>query len=334
VKTRKLVGIGALVALAAVAVAVVAGGGGGEGRPTVAVPPVEPPPAADGETIDIGTLLNGSEAAPPVLPERPNAAQGQPSKQIDRAASNPGAPAQPAGGPETLLQEDGRKVVQTASLRLQVQEVGGAFEEVGRIATAAGGLVASSSVSYQGDDQIAAVTIRVPATAYQSVLSELRALAKKVDGEDSKANDLTEQYTDLQSRLRNLEATEAQLLQLLGRAQTVTDIITVQDRLTAIRGEIEQVKGRILLIDRLSDLATITVHLRPVVAGVGDGGASGLGAEISEAWDESLEFLEGAAAAVLSVVVFLWWLPVVAVPAAIVAARLARGSERAARAAD
>ncbi|HWO72045.1 MAG TPA: DUF4349 domain-containing protein [Dehalococcoidia bacterium] len=331
-KTRKLIAVGALVAIAVVAAAVALGDRGSDPS-GVAVPP-QPPVASNEGAIDIDAVLSGREAAPPPAPERPNAAQGQPAKQIDRAASAPGAPAQPGGSPDALLQDDGRKVVQTASLRLQVEEVGGAFEEVGRIATAAGGFVASSSFSYQGDDQIAAVTVRVPATAYQNVLSDLRRLAKKVDSEDSKANDVTEQYTDLQSRLRNLEATEAQLLQLLARAQTVTDIITVQDRLSAVRGEIEQVKGRIQLIDRLSEMATITVHLRPVVAGAGGGGATGLGAEISEAWKDSLEFLEGVAAAVVSVVVFLWWLPILALPAALVAARLSRGSGRPARAAD
>src|SRR5512146_2517803 len=74
-----------------------------------------------------------------------------------------------------------RKIVQTATMSLQVKDVGGSFEDVGRIATGAGGFVASSSFSYKGERQIASVTIRVPASSYQSVMGDLRALGVKVD---------------------------------------------------------------------------------------------------------------------------------------------------------
>ena len=135
--------------------------------------------------------------------------------------------------------------------------------------------------------------------------------------------------TDLQSRLRNLEATRDQLLNLLGRAQTVTDILTVQDRLNNVTGEIEQVKGRMQLLDNLTSMATVTVHLRPVAAPVKvDDGGVNLGETISEAWDDSLAFLGGIAEDVLTVLVFAWWVPVLAVPAAAVAWGVTRGRPR------
>jgi hypothetical protein len=204
--------------------------------------------------------------------------------------------------------------VQTASIRLQVKEVGASFEEVNRIATAAGGFLASSSFSYQNDQQIASASIRVPAARHQEVLSELRRLGARVDSETSNASDVTEEYSDLSARLRNLEATEAQLLTFLSQARNVGEVLQVQDRLNSTRNEIERVKGRMNLLDKLTDLTTITVHLRPIVAGAGAGDGSGLGAEVSEAWQESLRFLEGVAAAVITAVVFVWWLPFVAVP--------------------
>jgi hypothetical protein len=230
------------------------------------------------------------------------------------AAGAPGAGPVPQGG--ALVTTVDRKIVSSASIQMQVENVGGSFEEVGRIASAAGGFVASSSFSYHDDAQIASVTIRVPSDGYQGVLSSLRALGVKVDAENSDATDVTEEYTDLASRLRTLEATETQLLTLLARAETITDILTVQDRLNFTRTEIEQVKGRIQLLDDLTDLATITVHLRPVVAGNGGEPGTGvdLGNEIAEAWDESIEFLGEVAAGVLTVVVFAWWVPVAGLP--------------------
>ncbi len=143
-----------------------------------------------------------------------------------------------------------------------------------------------------------------------------------MDFEQSNASDVTEEFTDLQSRLRNLEATETQLLRLLERAETISDILTVQDRLNAVQNDIEFVKGRLQLIDDLTDLATITVHLRPVEGApppADDGNGVNLGQTISEAWDDSLAFLGNIAEGVLTVVVFAWWVPLVGVPAAAVA---------------
>jgi len=273
-----------------------------------------------------------------------SAAEEPPRQSSADSASGGGALA-PSGAPAPALQTVDRKIIQTASLQLQVEEVSVGFEEVGRIATAAGGFVASSSFSYRdgGDDedlkqrQVASVTIRVPAVVYANVLSQLRGLAETVDYEESQASDITEEFTDLQSRLRNLEATETQLLQLLGRAETITDILTVQDRLNIVRGEIEYVQGRLNLINDLTDLATITVHLRPVDGAVPspDGGSDvNLGETISEAWDDSLAFLGSIAEGVLTVVVFAWWVPVVGVPAGVIAWAASRRGAHAAGAVD
>ncbi|HLF72016.1 MAG TPA: DUF4349 domain-containing protein [Dehalococcoidia bacterium] len=231
-----------------------------------------------------------------------------------------------ASSPSTALASvDDRKIVQQATLKLQVKNVGDSFAEVGRIATAAGGFVGGSNFTNQGSDlQVATVTLRVPAARYQDVLGELRGLGAKVDAETSNASDVTEQYSDLSARLRNLEATDTQLLTLLGRANTIAEILQVQDRLNNVRSEIEQVKGRMQLFDKLSEMATIGVTLRPLAVPVSTGGNDGLGRVVSEAWDASLAFLGGIAGVLVTVVVFGWWLPLVAAPAYVAWRRLSR----------
>jgi hypothetical protein len=263
-------------------------------------------------------------AAPPLtdagVPGSRSSANQVPSKESAGAVAGGSAP-----DSEPMAALDDRKIVQTATLKLQVDEVGASFEEVGRIATAAGGFIASSNFALLGEDQVASLTIRVPAERYQSVLSEVRGLGAKVDSEGSNASDVTEEYTDLQSRLRNLEASETRLLELLGRAQNINEVLQVQDRINNVRGEIERTLGRIALLDKLSDLATITVHLRPVAAGTTlNGGGSTLGNAIDDAWADSLAFLEDVAAGVLTVVVFAWWLPLAAIPGWVIGGRLLR----------
>ena len=92
--------------------------------------------------------------------------------QGESGVASAGAPASgPVAQGGSLVSAVDRKIVSTASVQLQVDDVGGSFEEVGRIATSVGGFIASSSFTYQGEDQLASVTIRVPAESYQGVLS-------------------------------------------------------------------------------------------------------------------------------------------------------------------
>ena len=119
-------------------------------------------------------------------------------------------------------------------------------------------------------------------------MTQLRALSKEVLSETSDASEVTEEYTDLQSRIRNLEATENQYLTLLTKAEQIPDILSVQDRLNQVRGEIEQAKGRLQVIDDLTALATITVRLSLPLASVEAQPNQGWAAEaIEDSWETS-----------------------------------------------
>jgi hypothetical protein len=83
-----------------------------------------------------------------------------------------------------------------------------------------------------------------------------------VPNESTNSQDVTEQYTDLQAQLRNLEATEAQYLELLKKAETVEDTLKVYQQLSNVRSEIERIKGRIQYLERTSDMALIEVNLQ------------------------------------------------------------------------
>jgi hypothetical protein len=247
------------------------------------------------------------------------AAENEAPATTDMAAPSQGrsaAPADSAGGATesgsngaTLPSLD-RKIIQNATLSLQVQDVGPAYDQVTGLATANGGFVATSRLSYDKDGaQIASVTLKVPANRYDAVLSDLRRLAVKVESEQNGSTDVTEEYTDLQSRLRNLEATEAQYLELMKTARNINEVLSVQDRLNTVRGEIERTKGRINLLDRSSDLGTIVVTLRPVPAGAANGdGPQSLLTVAVRAWQASLTVLRVLATILVSVVVFGWWI--------------------------
>ncbi len=190
----------------------------------------------------------------------------EPVAQNDAAA--PGAPAADNALPEPKVQD--RKIVRNAKLALRVDNVVTAVQQVDDVAAGAGGFVSASNVlvnsGNEGGDnvsrtQTATVTIRVPADAYATVIGRLRGIAKETVSETSNASEVTEEFTDLQARQRNLQATEQRYLELLNKAASIDEILTVQDRLNGVRLEIEQVTGRINVLNNLTEFASITVQL-------------------------------------------------------------------------
>jgi plastocyanin len=101
----------------------------------------------------------------------------------------------------------------------------------------------------------------VDARQFNDTIQALRNMAVDVKSESTTGEDVTGQYTDLNSRLRNLEASEAQLLDLMKRAGTVPDILEVQRELTNTRGQIEQIKGQMQYLEQSSSLALINASL-------------------------------------------------------------------------
>jgi len=291
-----------------------------------------PSSKSSGGDVNPGLALNQAQAAPPAQATLADGAKGGATIKAAEAGSATSAPVDAGLSPAST---DDRKIVQTASVNLQVKDVGGVFQEIGQIATAAGGFVAGSNFALQGEQQIATVTIRVPANRYQDVLGQVRALGVKVEAEASNASDVTQEYSDMAARQRTLEATQAQLLQFLGQTKNISETLQVQDRLNSVQTQIEQARGRIQLLDKLSDYATLTVHLRPVVVPAKTHYAgTDLGARVSEAWEHSLRFLGDIAGGVLEVIVFGWWLPLLAVPAIIVYNRTRRTAAKTAQGYD
>jgi hypothetical protein len=181
-------------------------------------------------------------------------------------------------GGEGETADAGRKIVRNAQVDLAIRELDSALSDVRNIAREAGGFVSGSNVvvSDAEDPQAAkperaVITIRVPNSLYDDVMGRLRGIAAGVDSENTSVTEVTNEYTDLASQLRNLQAAEAAYLALLARAQTIDEILRVQEGINATRGEIEQVQGRLNVLNDQTDLATITVTLRLATAVVSEG---------------------------------------------------------------
>jgi hypothetical protein len=155
-----------------------------------------------------------------------------------------------------------RKIVRTGDMTLEVNDITVAITGVAAVAKDLNGYVVSSNKSGDQDITYGQISIRVPSDRFDEAFDKLRQLAVNVPNERTDSQDITEQYSDLQTQLRNLEATEAQYLEILKKAEKVEDILAVQRELSNVRGQIEQIKGRIQYLDRTSDMALINVNLQ------------------------------------------------------------------------
>lgn len=162
-----------------------------------------------------------------------------------------------------------RMIVRTGDMSLVVEDVLNSRDEIARLATRLGGYVVSSSISGEEKELRGWISIRVPDDKFEQTLSELRSLAVRVKSENTNSQDITEEYVDLQSRLKNAEATESQYLALLEKAQDVEDILKIYDNLSRVRSEIEQIKGRMQYLERTSSMSLISISLEPAATATG-----------------------------------------------------------------
>jgi hypothetical protein len=136
----------------------------------------------------------------------------------------------------------------------------------------------------------------------------LRGLGEKVTTHTVSGQDVTEEYVDLQSRERNLRATEESLLGLYSKAESVEEALSIQRELTNVRGEIELVQGRIKYLDQHTAYSQITLDIQPVTSPPPPKPAWDPGDVAAHAWTASLGVLQAIATALISAIVFGWWL--------------------------
>ena len=157
-----------------------------------------------------------------------------------------------------------RKIVRTGSLELTVKSPAEAAEQVRIMAERMGGYLESAQIGGTKEAPIANITIRVPAVHFEDAKAGIRQLAARVESEKTDAQDVTRQYVDLEARLHNLRAEEAQYLTIMKSAYKVDDLLSVSQKLSEVRGEIEQQQAEFQTLSKQVETVAITVSFRAV----------------------------------------------------------------------
>ncbi|MGZ5473366.1 MAG: DUF4349 domain-containing protein [Thermoanaerobaculia bacterium] len=160
-----------------------------------------------------------------------------------------------------------RMIVRTADVRIVVADTSKTVDAVTKSVESAGGYVSGSQIWREGELLRAKLTVRVPADKLTSTLASIRAHAKRVENETISSEDVSQEFVDLESQVRNLEATETELLELLKVARVnskkATDVLEVHNQLTVIRGQIEQARGRMRYLSQVTSMSSIALDIVP-----------------------------------------------------------------------
>ncbi len=214
---------------------------------------------------DSGKRASGVAMAPAPSFAAREMALGEPSAIVADEGFFP--PISPPTAGRTAADVD-QRIIKEGYLDMVVGQVSETVARIASFAEGKGGFVQSSSVVERADGTHSGeVSVRVPAKEFETAMAEIKTYAAVVKNETRTGQDVTEQYTDLQAQLRNAKAQEETYLQILRRAQTVEDILKVQERLGSIRSVIESLQGRIQYLENVTSYSTISISLEedPVV---------------------------------------------------------------------
>jgi len=199
---------------------------------------------------------------------------------------------------ETIAEAADRKIIRNADITLEVASTTEAQHSVTSIAEARGGFVVTSEALQRKSTDPAQRTtdfklvVRVPANQFGVALDEIKKLADNILEEKANGQDVTEEFIDLEARIKTQKALEIQFLEIMRQTKNIEDALQVQRQIAEVRTVIEQLEGRKRFLENRSSLATITVNVqapKPVIATT----PTGFSHSLREAVSESVELGSG-----------------------------------------
>jgi hypothetical protein len=187
-----------------------------------------------------------------------------------------------------------RKIIYTAGVNLVVEEFDSVPAKIDALVARFGAYVASSEITGSpGSPRRAKWTLRVPADRYDACLLAAKEL-DEVQNVSADSQDVSEEYYDVEARIRNTKQEEVRFLDILSTAAgKLDDVLAVERELARVRGEIEQMEGRLRVLSSLTAMSTINLDVSEVKRFVPED-AAGYGTRVRRAWETSTTALVSA----------------------------------------
>jgi len=153
------------------------------------------------------------------------------------------------------------KIIKTAYLTIEVQDIPGTIESIKGLVAANGGYISSTNIQKRYNNQLSGtVVLRVPQAEFDNILAGVKEYGT-VKSISTQGEDVTEQYVDLQAQKTSYQNQLAQYNAIMKKAEKVEDVITVQEQIDRVQTELDRLEGRLRYLNSRIDLSTITVNL-------------------------------------------------------------------------
>ncbi|WP_078594958.1 DUF4349 domain-containing protein [Evansella clarkii] len=156
-----------------------------------------------------------------------------------------------------------RMVIYNADLSIEVNDYNSAYNDIQNKTVSAGGFIVESS-QHQNDGGALSgyITVRLPQEHFHSFINDLESGSSTVLEKYVHGNDVTEEYVDLESRLRSQEAVEERLLSFMEQAENTEDLLNISQDLADVQEEIETITGRMNYLENHVAYSTVSIHIR------------------------------------------------------------------------
>jgi len=189
-----------------------------------------------------------------------------------------------------------QKIIKNAEVRFQVKNLEQSALSIQKSLQKRDAYVSSARQTRQYGSIESEIVIRVKSNEFEELLNELLKQSVFLDYKNVSAQDVTEEFVDIQSRLKTKRAVENRYLEILQKAQTINEILQVEEKLRYIREEIESKEGRLKFLKNRVAYSTITLRIFEQVEGepVAEiGFFTKLGKGFARGWHNLLEFIIG-----------------------------------------
>ncbi len=265
-----------------------------------------------------GASESESAMSPPAAPGSVGAPAVTASDDASKSASNEAAPAVATGQLVQAASAVPRKIIYTATVELISDNFSLAQQNLLALAKKHGGYIAETNVGgTPGTPRRGTWKIRIPEKQFEAFMNAVVKLGE-LQTTHTDSQDVTAEFYDLQARISNKQVEEKRLLQLLQRATAkLSEVLQVEKELSRVRGEIEQMQGRLRLLANMTSLTTITVTLHEVKGYVAPKPTT-FGDQIARTFQGSLgqlrDFGKGIVLLVVAILPWIVVLPLVSVP--------------------
>ncbi|WP_442599326.1 DUF4349 domain-containing protein [Neobacillus sp. D3-1R] len=160
------------------------------------------------------------------------------------------------------IESSKRMVIYQAEIRLKVKNYEATHSSLEKKASSYGGYIVQSNVFRDDNKQMSGtITLRIPQDYFQAFLDDAEGVAEEVLERNVNGQDVTEEYVDLESRLRSKRVIEERLLEFMKKANKTEDLLKISSDLARVQEEIEQVLGRMKFLENQTSFSTVTIHL-------------------------------------------------------------------------